>query len=256
MGLHGLSGESRALIKCYLRCYLAGACFNPRGYHNVGLSYAIYPGLAAIHKSGKELRAARRRYIRHFNTHLFWLPCLVGIFLSAERYIASGHMPPKMVDRLKNTAAYTLSAIGDSVFAGSLLIFWALSSICLLLAGFRVLPLLLGVIFFLGVQVFRAYTFWAGHRLGLAFLERLRKWDLINWGQRLKYVNAALLVCLWLLVWPRTPHWEDWLGTTLGMAALARFLYRRQVPREVVLVVILAVMGALPWLTRWVSGLA
>lgn len=248
MGARGISGEGRALVNCYFRCYLAGACFNPRGYHSVGLAYAIDPGLRAIHKTPEALKEARLRYIQHFNTHLFWLPCLLGIFLTAERHVAAGHMSPKMIERLKDTAGYTLSAIGDSVFAGSLLIFWALSSICLLLAGFRTVPLLVGASFFLGLQFFRAYTFWAGHRLGLAFLERLRKWDLINWGQRIKIINGGLLLCLWLLAWPRPMLWTDWAYVTLGMAFFARFLHHRQVPRELVLVAFLVIMGALPWL--------
>jgi PTS system mannose-specific IID component len=255
LGANGISGEGRALVNCYLRCYLAGACFNARGYYSVGLSYAMDPGLRAIHRSPQALMEARGRYVNHFNTHLFWLPCLVGIFLTAERHVAAGHMPAKMIERLKDTAGYTLSGIGDSVFAGSLLIFWALSSICLLLAGYRTLPLLVGAGFFVGLQFFRVYTFWAGHRRGLAFLEGLRRWDLINWGQRIKLLNGLLLLCLWLLAWPRPLLWTDWIYMTLGMAFFARFLQHRQVPREVVLVAFLLVMGALPWIAGGVKML-
>lgn len=250
-----ISGQGRELIKCFLRCYFAGACFNARGYYSVGLAYAMDPGLAAIYRDPAALQAARRRYVGHFNTHLFWMPCLVGIFLTAERHVAAGHMPARMIERLKDTAAYTLSGIGDSVFAGSLLIFWALSSICLLLAGHHGLPLLLGAVMFLALQCFRGYTFWAGHRLGLAFLERLRKWDLINWGQRIKYLNGGLLLCLWFLAWPRPVLWTDWTYVTLGMAAFARLLHHRQVPREVVLVVFLVIMGALPWIAESLEAL-
>ncbi|SKA90302.1 PTS system, mannose-specific IID component [Paucidesulfovibrio gracilis DSM 16080] len=249
------SGQGRELIKCYLRCYFAGACFNARGYYSVGLAYAMDPGLAVIHRDPDALREARQRYVGHFNTHLFWLPCLVAIFLSAERHVASGHMPARMIERLKDTAAYTLSGIGDSVFAGSLLIFWALSSICLLLAGHFLLPLLLGIGFFLGLQCFRIYTFWAGHRLGLAFLERLRRWDLINWGQRIKLLNGGLLLGIWILAWPRPMLWTAWTGVALSMALFARGLHYRNIPREIVLVAFLAAMWGLPWIVNSVRQL-
>ena len=126
---------TRAVIRSFFRSYLVGANFNTRGMQNLGLAYAMYPGLAAIHKDPARLRQAMKRYVRHYNSHPFWAPCLVGIFLSTEARIASGTFPPAMLDKVKDRTTYTLSAIGDSVFAGSLLIFWALSSACLLLAG-------------------------------------------------------------------------------------------------------------------------
>ena len=96
----------------------------------------MQPGLEIIHTDPKELRKARKRYVRHYQSHPFWMPCLVGIFLNVEKAIATGSFPPTMLQKVKDTTAYALSAIGDSVFAGSLLIFWALATVCLLLSGF------------------------------------------------------------------------------------------------------------------------
>lgn len=246
----------RAFLESFLRCYLGGACFNTRGYLNIGLSFAMFPGLAVIHRDPHKVLEARRRYVRHFHTHPFWLPCLVGIFLSAERLIAANQLPPAMLEKIKDTTSYTLSAIGDSLFAGSLLIFWALSSVCMLLAGFRALPLAFGVCFFVGLQCFRAYTFWAGLRQGFSMLERLKRWNLINWGRRVKYVNAGLMLLVWILVFPRPIGWEDWVFGIGGIALFSRlFYYRRGVPRELVVVVFIALTVALPWVAGWTREL-
>ncbi|MBU1611385.1 MAG: PTS system mannose/fructose/sorbose family transporter subunit IID [Proteobacteria bacterium] len=249
------AARTRAFIKSFVRSYLSGACFNPRGYHSIGVVYAIYPGLASIHKDPKELKNACRRYIKHFNTHPFWVPCMIGILLSAEMMISRGQLPPAMLEKVKDTTSYTLSAIGDSVFAGSLLIFWALSTICLLLAGFRFLPLGLGISLFACLQLFRLLTFWGGVRHGLSFLGMLKRWDLINWGQRIKLVNALLLICLWFLAWPGKVLWSDWLVLAGGMAVCAKLLARRKLMREVVLIGFILALAALPWLDRWIGQL-
>lgn len=209
-----------AYVRSFLRCYLAGAGFNTRGMQNLGLTFAIQPGLQAIHPDPKQLRAAQKRYVRHYQSHPFWTPCLVGILLNVEKSIAAGNFPPKMLSKVKDTTAYTLSAIGDSVFAGSLLIFWALMTICLLLAGQPHLAFTLGLVFLAMLQAFRVYTYIGGLRHGFRFLEKLKRWDLINWGRRVKYANACLLIWLWTLIWPRPYQWWEML---IGVGALMLF---------------------------------
>ncbi len=245
--------RTRAFLKSFLRSYLTGASFNPRGYHSVGVVFAMYPGLTTIYDDPAKLKGACRRYVEHFNTHPFWVPCMVGILLSAEMMIVRGQLTPAMLEKLKDTTSYTLSAIGDSVFAGSLLIFWALSTICLLLAGCTVLPLALGICFFLGLQVFRVLTFWGGVRYGLSFLGMLGRLDLINWGQRIKMINAGLLVCLWALVWPGQVSWAGWLPAVLGMAFCAWLLAHRKLAREVALIGFILALAVAPWLVDWIA---
>jgi len=215
-----IDSHAMSYLRSFMRCYMAGAGFNTRGMQNIGLMYAMQPGLTAIHTDPKALKAAQKRYVRHYQSHPFWLPCLVGIFLNVESTIAAGRFPPKMLTKVKDTTTYTLSALGDSVFNGSLLIFWALLTICLLLSGHTTAPLVLGLCFFIGLQAFRAYCFVGGARHGFKFLERFRRWDLINWGRRFKYANAALMLWLWALIWPRPHDWWEWV---IGAAALMLF---------------------------------
>jgi len=243
------SERGKAYLKCFLRTYLVGASMNPRGLMSVGLLYAMQPGLWIIHKEPKAREQALKRYAKHFSSHPFWVPCLVGIFLAVEADIAGRRLPPDALEKVKNTTSYTLSAIGDSVFAGSLLIFWALLTSCLLLLGHRVLPFSLGLFFFLGLQGFRVYTFLGGVRRGFSFLSALKRWDLINWGRRIKFANAALLLWLWTLLFPKgdAAYWA-W---GMGAFAVAGVLSIRPVlPRWVVAGAVLTVLFAIPWLMQ------
>lgn len=239
-------GRGLAFLRSFLRSYMVAGALNVRGMQNVGYAYSMDPGLVAIHGSGEDLRRARKRYVRFYNSHPFWTPCLVGIFLHAESLISQGRFPERMLDKVKDTTGYTLSAIGDSVFAGSVLIFWVLASACLLLAGQVPAAVALSIIFLVSVQLFRAYTFFLGVRKGFKALEDFRKWNLIDWGQRLKYANAALLLWLWFLIWPKPILWWEWaLGLGI-MAATARLLYKTGLPRELMVPLLVLVYGLLP----------
>ncbi|MBG0790555.1 MAG: PTS system mannose/fructose/sorbose family transporter subunit IID [Desulfovibrionaceae bacterium] len=236
-----------AHLRSFLRSYLVGAGFNTRGMQNIGLTYAMQPGLRAIHTDPRELKAAQKRYARHYQSHPFWTPCLVGILLNVETSIKAGTFPAKMLPKVKDTTAYTLSAIGDSVFAGSLLIFWALLTICLLLSGLNTAALLLGVALLAGLQAFRAYTFTAGVRQGFKFLEKLRRWDLINWGRRVKYANAGLLIWLWTLIWPHPHQWWELPLSVAGLLLFARFVRTGVLSRVLAVAVFVILIDIFPW---------
>lgn len=211
----------RVLLKAFLRTYLVGANYNTRGMQNVGMALALEPGLNTIHRKPKELQRARRRSLQHYNTHPYWTPLLVGIFLSLERDIARGVLPAPMLQRVKNTTTYTLSALGDSFFSGALLVFCILVLTLLLINGWTGTAWFWLASCFLGLQIFKLGTFVGGVREGIAFLTRLRKWNLINWGQRIKLANALLLLLLWLRLWPELhiqggPEWI-WAAWTVAI---------------------------------------
>jgi mannose/fructose/N-acetylgalactosamine-specific phosphotransferase system component IID len=224
----------KTLLQCYLRTYLVGANFNTRGMQNVGFCYAIDPGLEVLHTNPKGLRRARKRYLQHYNTHPFWTPLLVGFFLYLERKVARGLLSEKGVGSIRETTVHTLSAIGDSFFGGAILVLWALSTIHLwLLLGS--IPLILGLTFawLLSLQAFKLYTLYKGYKDGLLFLQRLRQWDLINWGQTVKIVNAFLIVGLWLKIFP-FPGAAYWILVALAMCTLAWVASKLYWAREVI----------------------
>lgn len=246
--------RTMAFIRSFMRCYLSGAGFNTRGMQNIGLIYAMQPGLSAIHSDPKELRAAQKRYVRHYQSHPFWTPCMVGILLNVETAIAAGRFPPQMLAKVKDTTSYSLSAIGDSVFAGSLLIFWALMTICLLLSGLTAAPIILGICFFIGLQAFRAYTFTCAVQYGFSFLEKLKQWNLIDWGNRIKYLNALLLIWLWTLIWPKPYDVWEWAIGVASLMLFARFVRTGVVSRAAAAIVFVAIIDIFPRLEQWFSS--
>ncbi|MCK9240293.1 PTS system mannose/fructose/sorbose family transporter subunit IID [Desulfocurvus sp.] len=252
----GAFPSARVLLRCLLRTWLVGAGFNTRGMQNIGLAYAIDPGLVQLYRDPEALRQARVRYATHYNTHPFWTPLLVGIFLGMERKIAKGLFPPEMLENVRATTVYTLSAIGDSLFGGSVLVFWSLSCACLVAAGQGSLAVALGALLFQGLVVFKALTFWMGFCEGLTFLHRLGRWNLINWSQRVKLFNAVLLVAFWALAWPADLAWFLWLPTGFAFAAVGMILTATGLSREILAVLAVAAYLGLPWLMRLAAGLS
>lgn len=226
--------NARTCLPCLLRTWLVGAAMTTRGMQHIGLLYALDPGLQAIYSDPQALAQARQRYSEHVNTHPFMAPLFIGMLLSLEKHIAMGAVDPENIAALKNTAATTLSALGDSFFSGTVLVFWALSTTLLLQMEYTSLAIGLTVSIFLLQAAFRVATFVMGVRIGLGALSVLKRMDLINHGDLLKLVNAALLsLCIWHLAPVVPPH--DLLSPfglgLLGLGAGAFMVGRLHVPR-------------------------
>ena len=221
------------LIRTFLRTYFVGAAFNTRGLQTVGLALAMEPGLSAIYPDPVELRHAWKRYTSLYNTHPFWTPFLVGVFLALESRIARKQFPEAMLEQVKSTVVFTLSAVGDSFFGSSLIGFWALSTACLLASGQPVPAFLLALALITALNAFKLATFIMGYRHGFAALTRIKGWDLVNWARRLKVLNGALLVLLWAIVWPRETDPMAWTSGVLMVLGLAYGAGRLRINREI-----------------------
>lgn len=238
--------DTRVLLRVFLRTYMVGATFNTRGMQNVGLSYVMDPGLQAIHAADpRALKLARGRYLKHYNTHPFWTPLLAGIFLSMEKKIALGMVPADILPKLRATTVYTLSALGDSFFGGSFLVLWSLVGVNLAVAGWIGALFLWICLCLAGLQVFKMYTFARGYAQGLSFLQRLKSWNLIDWGGRLKLVNSVLAALFVLQVAPGGGLWPLAWGAGAGLLALAGFARTRD--RAIFLAVLVLGGLAAPW---------
>jgi PTS system mannose-specific IID component len=221
------------LLRCFLRTYLVGANFNLRGLQNMGLAYAMDPGLKELYPVGTDLRQARKRYLYHYNTHPWWTPLLVGCFLNLEKRLEAGGLSPQNFISIRQTLTYTLSAIGDSFFGGSFLVTWSLLAALVLICGHFGLALGLLVASWILLQVFKAWIFCLGVSQGMGFLGRLRQWDLINWGQRLKILNAVLVLVLLCRLLPLEQSPLLVLGWGLGLTTLGGLATRSFIGREV-----------------------
>ncbi len=244
----------KTMLSCFLRSYLTGSAFNTRGMQNIGLAYAIDPGLKEIYSDPLKLQKARRRHLKLYNTHHLWNPLLVGLFISLEKQISRGLFPPESMPKVKSTLVFTLSAIGDSFFSGTLLITWSLLTIILLFQGLFGWAAALGIVFFLGVQFFKLIIFHKGATQGLIFINHLKKWDLINWGSKLKVFNSLLVPAFWLVIWPFNWHIFSFILISIASLLLAYF-YRFFIrTREFMLICLLALLFFAPQVFSWMDG--
>ena len=227
------------LLRVFLRTYLINAAYNMQGLQNIGFIYALEPGLKAIYSDREKLREAEERYVHHHNCHPFWSPFLTGIFLRTEAEISAGRMSPGVFVSLKNTMMNSLSALGDSVFNGSLLATWVLFCIVLVIAGYPGIALAICITLFVALQIFKVCTFAAGLRFGLTALNWLKRWDLINWGSKFKEINALLLLFIFAQCVPYAQTPMKWISIVFCIIFCAWLTTRCRISRE-----LLAVLGA------------
>lgn len=192
--------SARIFLSCFLRSFLVGAGMNSRGMQNIGLLFALWPGLTAIHTGPESRSLAYRRYAGHYNCHPIWTPMLIGMFLRLEDLHSKGLLSAEMLDRFRNTTIHTLSAIGDSFFEGSLVVLWALSSALLVITGNAAWALIWSGLFIAGLIAFKFYSFILGWRSGLTALNNVKRWNLINRGDFIKHINALLAAALFSLL--------------------------------------------------------
>jgi PTS system mannose-specific IID component len=235
-GHRAMKPDFKTLLTCFARTYLIGAAFNTKGLQNIGLAYAMDPGLRALYTETDELRQARKRYLKLYNTHPYWTPMLVGYFLFLESRMAKGLAPANALDDIRATATYTLSAIGDSFFGGSILVTWSLVGILLLLAGFSSVALAWLAGAFILLQAFRFVTFWLGWRRGLTVMQQLKRLNLIGWAERIKVANAMFILWLWYLIYPLSHGLLTFGLTTFILGLVSLGVFKRLFPREIIVV--------------------
>ncbi len=234
--------ELKTLFSCFLRTYLIGSMYNTKGLQNLGLLYIMDPGLKMFYKDRPdEYFEARKRYLGHYNSHPYFLPLLVGYFLFLESKIAQGIINRDSLETIKQTSAYTLSALGDSLFEGSLIVSWAFIEILFLLYDLKIFAISFFILCFFILQLFRFIVFWEGWSKGLSFFQYLREANLIEWSNRIKILNGFFLVWIWYRICCLS-HYNLIIFFFVGGLALAIFsflVYRHVVIRELVVALLL-----------------
>lgn len=206
-------------LNCLARTCCVNAAVTARGMQQIGLAFVLAPAFRCLYPNREDRARAFARYGGHSNTHVFMVPLYVGIVLSLEMQIARGALPESAAGVVRETLGTTLSALGDSFFSGALLPLWALTSAFLLLAGQTGLAAMLAVVFLALLLLFRVLTFFAGLRHGMPVLLRLKRLNLINWVERLKILNAVMVI----LVVSQLPlrHLNPFPWLLCGLAAAA-----------------------------------
>ncbi len=234
------SGEPdfSVLCKTFFRCYFVGAAYNSKGLQNIGLAYIMEPGLNAIYADSDKRRRAWRRYVSFYNTHPFWTPLLVGVFLFMEVRIARGLVPESTLQSIKDTLVFTLSGVGDAFFGSALIGVWSIGGAILAINGYVTWLIALTIVLLVAAQIFKAITFWLGFSEGYKVLSRLKQWNFIDWSRRLKMFNAGLLVLLWFLLARSfvSPLW--WALSVVCTALAAVAMKKLPLPREILVTVL------------------
>lgn len=226
--------DSRTSFRCLCRAWLVGAALTTRGMQHLGLLYALNPGLEALYADPKKLAQARGRYLVHVNTHPFMAPLLTGFLLALETRVAQGSMPAENMHSLTQVTAAAFSAVGDSFFSGGLLAAWALSASLCVVLGLAPLAMCWTLFLFALLTVFRVWTFFLGLRRGMPALQWVRRMDLINWGDRLKPLNALLVVLLlWRVVSGTDPdhRWDIFFWSVVCLVCGTLLVDRAHIPR-------------------------
>ncbi len=205
-------------LRCLLRVWLMGAAMTTRGMQHIGLLFVLDPALSSLHKDEQSLREARTRYLGHINTHPFMAPILVGLLLNLEGLVASHKIPAQSMQKFIHTTSETFSAIGDSFFSGTFIIFWTLTTTLLILNDY-----ILTSIFWTGfllalLLLFRVWFFFLGLKNGLMVLTKIRKLNLINQGYSLKLINALLIAAIYWTIYHNTNI--SWVSQFVGVILL------------------------------------
>ncbi len=226
--------STRTSLRCLFRVWFMGAAMTTHGMQHLGLLYALDPGLSQLHKDAQELSLARGRYLAHVNTHPFMAPILVGFLLSVEGLVAMHKMPAQHMSGLIHSTAETLSAIGDSFFSGTLMVFWALVATFFTIQGFAWLAIVWSVLLLACLLIFRISFFFLGLRQGLMALHKLSKFNLINKASGLKVINAVLIAIIYGSICSKSDQgllWTNFFAGVLLICLGAFLIYAVHVPR-------------------------
>ncbi len=228
------------LLCCFGRTYLVTAAFNPRGLQNIGQIHVLDPVLAKIHGEGEALREARARYVGHANCHPFLVPVLTGIILHLEAAVAQKRLNPRTITQIRDATANSLSAIGDSLFSGSLAALWALVCACLILEHAYATAAGLTLALFLLLQAFRLGGFILGLRRGLRLLVLVRDIDPMEWAERIKMGSAVAAAIFLHLCLRGAPVVQVVVGLLLLL--ICRRLALTRIPRVIIACCLILVM--------------
>jgi PTS system mannose-specific IID component len=224
----------KIIYRCFLRTYCVNVAKTARNMQETGLLFLLEPALRWLYPEQKDFSCAVQRYLGPSNTHPFMIPLFSGILLSMEKTVAKGALPAESIGALRHTLATSLSALGDSFFGGTLLPAWALGCILLLFWGLTGWAAVLTASCCVLLFTFRLGSFVIGLKYGIRALDALQRWDLINWVERLKFLNAVLIAGL--IIQLAMPHVSLSSRTVLPAVFLAiiaavYLLYRRHLPR-------------------------
>lgn len=186
------------LARVCLRSLLLQATWNFERMQNLGFAYALWPALSELYREPERLDQAARRHLEVFNTHPYMASIVLGVVLNMEEDLAEGGSTSEaQVRSIKLGLLGSYGAIGDGLIWGAVK---PLAFLCGLLAGVATSPWV-AVLVFLGVYnaghvALRVGGFFAGYRMGVPAVLKVRDLNLPRWTKRLRTAALAALGAL------------------------------------------------------------
>jgi mannose/fructose/N-acetylgalactosamine-specific phosphotransferase system component IID len=181
------------ILNMIFRSLFMQAAWNYERMQNLGFCFAITPALKEIYDDPQDQADAIKRHLEFFNTHPFLAAILVGISANLEEAACQGEASLTSAGSVKTRLMGTYGAIGDTFFWSTM---QPLCSLCALLV-LAIDPFVAAVVFLLLFNlphlILMGWGLDGGYRHGTAFLEKIKKLNLIKMTERLRPVQDILI---------------------------------------------------------------
>lgn len=214
-----------ALLKVFLGSFFIQSSWSFEKMQGLGFASAIAPALKELFKDKKARIEAYKRHLEFYNAHPYMASPVLGAAINLEEKAGEKGPGASAAPRFKSMIMGPYGAIGDSFFWGSVRpMASVIGVLATLLWGWEgpVAFLLLYNCFHLWM---RFYGLKAGVRDGKDVVGYVMSLDLPEWGLRFKYLTAAVLgvvsvVVLWSLFGATGAPVKKWVWLGAGFPAV------------------------------------
>ncbi|PJG82542.1 PTS mannose transporter subunit IID [Caviibacterium pharyngocola] len=145
--------------------FLLGS-FNFERMQAMGFCVSMIPAIKRLYSKKEDQAAALKRHLEFFNTQPWVASSIIGVTAAMEQERANGatDIDDAAISGVKVGLMGPLAGVGDPIFWGTLRPVLAALGAGLAISGSLLGPLL----FFIGINIFRALTRWYGFKYGYA----------------------------------------------------------------------------------------
>ncbi|WP_032093318.1 PTS mannose transporter subunit IID [Necropsobacter rosorum] len=157
------SGDIRST---YWRSTFLLGSFNFERMQAMGFCVSMIPAIKRLYSNKDDQAAALKRHLEFFNTQPWVASSIIGVTAAMEQERANGatDINDAAISGVKVGLMGPLAGVGDPIFWGTLRPVLAALGAGLAISGSLLGPLL----FFIGINIFRALTRWYGFQYGYA----------------------------------------------------------------------------------------
>ncbi|MDG2914770.1 PTS mannose transporter subunit IID [Bisgaard Taxon 10/6] len=156
---------ARDIRSTYWRSTFLLGSFNFERMQSMGFCVSMIPAIKRLYSNKEDQAAALKRHLEFFNTQPWIGSAIMGVTAAMEQERANGaDIDDAAISGVKVGLMGPLAGVGDPIFWGTLRPVLAALGAGLAISGSLLGPLL----FFIGINIFRALTRWYGFKYGYA----------------------------------------------------------------------------------------